>query len=192
MRISRHRRFHPREEPTFQHKYRVNHFINVPELRVIDENGINAGILPTHKALALAEERGFDLVEVNPVASPPIAKILNYGQFKYEKEKELKKQKSRSKEVEIKGVRLSTRIGAGDRAVRLKQATEFLQEGNKVKVEIILKGRERQFAHLANEVILQFVESVKQIIPCHIEQDLTRQGGKISLVIAKSGAKNES
>ncbi|MBI5913732.1 translation initiation factor IF-3 [Candidatus Azambacteria bacterium] len=170
----------------------MNHFINVPELRVIDENGENLGVLPTHKALGIAEERGFDLVEVNPVAQPPIAKILNYGQFKYEKEKELKKQKSRSTEVEIKGIRLSTRIGAGDRAVRLKQAGEFLKEGNKVKIEIILKGREHQFSHLANEVILQFVDSVKQIVPCHIEQDLTRQGGKISLVITKSEIKNES
>ncbi|HBW73743.1 MAG: Translation initiation factor IF-3 [Candidatus Magasanikbacteria bacterium GW2011_GWC2_45_8] len=190
MRISRHRRSRPREEPIIQHKYKVNHFINSSELRVIDENGENLGVLPTHKALAIAEERGFDLVEVNPIAQPPIAKILNYGQFKYEKEKELKKQKSKSKEVELKGIRLSTRIGVGDRAVRLKQAGEFLKEGNKVRVEIILKGRERQFSHLANEVILQFVDSVKKEIPCHIEQDLTRQGGKISLVITKSGVKD--
>lgn len=191
MRISRHRRFRPRDEQIIQHKYRVNHFINVPELRVIDENGENLGVISTSKALALAEERGFDLVEVNPVAAPPIAKILNYGQFKYEKEKELKKQKSRSKEVEVKGIRLSNRIGAHDKDIRLKQASEFLQEGNKVKIEIILKGRERQFAHIANEVILKFVEAVKLVTPCQIEQPLSRQGGKISLVIAKTGSKEE-
>ncbi len=191
MRISRHRRFRPREEITIHHKYHVNQFITAPELRVIDENGENLGVLPTHRALAIAEERGFDLVEVNPVAAPPIAKILNYGQFKYEKEKELKKQKSRSKEVEIKGIRLSTRIGAHDRDIRLKQTVDFLKEGNKVKIEIILKGRERQFAHLANQVIMQFVESVNQIFPCHIEQEMTRQGGKISLVIAKSEPKEK-
>ena len=186
MRISRHRRFHPREEQKIQLNFRVNNLITSLEVRVIDENGENLGVLPTARAVAIAEERGFDLVEVNPVAKPPIAKILNYGQFKYEKEKELKKQKVRSKEVEIKGIRLSTRIGVHDREIRLKQAIEFLQEGNKVKVEIILKGRERQFGHLAKQVLEQFVESLKISVPCIIEQPFMRQGGKVSLVVAKS------
>src|SRR5271157_5736671 len=107
MRISRYRRFQGPVEPL----YKANEQIKAPELRVIDENAKNVGVLPTAEALALAKERGFDLVEVMPNATPPIAKFLDYGQFKYEKEKEARKQKAHAHKVEVKGIRLSIRIG---------------------------------------------------------------------------------
>lgn len=182
MRISR---YHRSSKPIVIHRYRVNEWIRVPEIRVIDENGVHLGILSAPKARALAEERGFDLVEVNPTAQPPIAKLLNYGQFKYEKDKEMKKQKLAAKQIEIKGVRLSLRIGQHDLEIRKNQALKFLEDKNKVRVEIILKGRERQHTDLAYKMINDFIKSLKEQTAVKIEQSLTRQGGKLSLLIVK-------
>jgi len=183
MRLARHR---AKPKPLLETHYRVNRFINAPVLRLMDESGEHLGELKTEAALALAEERGFDLVEVNPSALPPVAKLLNYGQFKYEKEKELKKQKLQVKQIEVKGVRLSARIGAHDLDMRRLQAKKFLEEGDKVKVEIILRGRERQHSPLAYKMIKDFVASLNTLIPVKLEAPATNQGGKISALIAKA------
>lgn len=180
MRISRYHK----KKPILIHRYRVNEFIRVPELRVIDENGAHLGVLPLANARALADERGFDLVEVDPAAEPPIAKLLNYSQFKYEKDKELKRQKQAVKQIEIKGVRLSMRIGPHDLEIRQNQALKFLNEGNKVRAEIILRGRERRHADLAFQTINAFVDALKNRKPLKIEQPLTNQGGKIFLIVS--------
>lgn len=182
MRISR---YHHNSKPIIINRFRVNEWIRVPEVRVIDENGVHAGVLPTAQARALAEERGFDLVEVDPTAQPPIAKILNYGQFKYEKDKEMRKQKLAVKQIEIKGVRLSLRIGQHDLDIRKNQALKFLEDKNKVRVEIILKGRERQHTDLAYTMLNNFIKSLKEQAAVKIEQPVTRQGGKLSLLIVK-------
>lgn len=182
MRISR---YHKSSKPIVIHRYRVNDWIRAPEVRVIDESGVHVGVMPTPKARALAEERGFDLVEVDPTPQPPIAKILNYGQFKYEKDKEMKKQKLAVKQIEIKGVRLSLRIGQHDLEIRKNQAIKFLTDGNKVRVEMILKGRERQHANLAYETINNFIKSLKKQTAVKVEQPPTRQGGRLSILIAK-------
>ncbi len=166
-------------------RYRVNRQIFTPEVRVINEEGKNLGIMPTEKALELAQEKGLDLVEVFPKAVPSIVKIIDYGKFLYQKEKEARKQKAKQKRVEIKGIRLSLRISPHDREIRLKQAKEFLEEGNKIKVEIILKGRERQYANMAKDVINQFYKVLETLMPIKIEQPLEMQGGKISIVIGR-------
>ena len=181
MRISRYRRFQKPVEPL----YKANEQIKAPELRVIDENAKNVGVLPTAEALALAKERGFDLVEVMPNAQPPIAKFLDYGQFKYEKEKEARKQKAHAHKVEVKGIRLSIRIGEHDRGVRLEKAKEFLEEGDRVQVEIILRGRERQFIDLARQGIDRFVADLNAAVGVKIDQPFARQGGRLTVVVAK-------
>ena len=183
MRISRHpRRF---QKPTGIN-FRVNEGINIPEIQVIDETGKFLGRMPTRQALDMAEERGYDLVEVNPTGNPPVAKLLNFGQFKYEKEKELKKQKLAVKQIEIKGIRLSTRIGAHDLELRKKQSLQFLTDGNKVKIEIILKGRERQHSYLAFKTINDFIIQLKQTMEIKIEQPTIAQGNKIGALIGKA------
>ncbi len=181
MRISRYRRFQKPAEPL----YRVNEGIRSPELRVIDEEGKNVGVLPVAEALALARERGYDLVEVMPKAEPPIAKFLDYGQFKYEKEKEARKQKAHAHKVEVKGIRLSVRIGQHDRDIRLEKAKEFMAEGDRVQVEIILRGREKQFTKLAKELIDKFVADLDAQVGVKVDQPFARMGGRLTVVVAR-------
>jgi len=165
--------------------YWTNEQIRASEVRVIDESGQNLGVMPTADAVKLAREREFDLVEVFPKADPPIAKILDYGKFLYQKDKEARKQKAKVKKVEIKGIRLSLRISQHDRDFRLNQAKEFLESGDKVKVEIILKGRERQYGNKAREVASQFIDALNSLVPAKIEQPLSFQGGRLSVTVGK-------
>ncbi len=182
MRISRRKRF---VKPDVPH-YRVNEQLRViPEVRVIDENGANIGVISVEKALSLAQERGFDLVEVSPKDNPPIARLIDFGQFKYEKEKEVRKQKARSHNVEVKGVRLSLRIGAHDMEVRREQAKRFLSGGDKVQVEIVLRGREKQFTDLAKSIMDKFVELIKQDFEINVEQPFAKQGGRLTMVVGR-------
>lgn len=184
MRISRHRRtWRPRViEPT----YRANEQIRVPEVRVIDEEGQNVGVMPTPQAIALAREREMDLVEVFPKAVPPVCRVTNYGQFKYQKEKEARKQKAHAHKVEVKGVRLSVRIGEHDREVRRQKSFDFLREGDKVQVEMILRGREKAHSDLAQKVMEDFAASLNTPeMATKIEQPFQRQGGRLTLVVAR-------
>ncbi|MCX6780997.1 MAG: translation initiation factor IF-3 [Candidatus Magasanikbacteria bacterium] len=182
MRIAR-KRFKP--EP-IKIKVRFNDMIRVPEVRVIDENGEHVGTMSTEEAQALAKERGLDLIEINPEANPPVVKILEYGQFKYQKDKEERLQKKKQKETEVKGIRLSLRIGEHDKEMRLNQAKGFFEDGNKVKVEIILRGRERQFVDGAFRVINAFIDQLKTSVPLRIEQPVTKQENKIIALLAKA------
>ena len=182
MRIAR-KRFRP--EP-IKIKIRFNEMIRVPEVRVIDESGGHGGIMPTTEALRLAQEKGLDLVEINPEANPPVVKISDYGQFKYQRDKEDRLQKKKQKETEVKGVRLSLRIGAHDKDLRLSQAKGFFEDGNKVKVELILRGRERQFVDNAFRVVNDFIIELRAAVPLRIEQAASKQENKIIALLAKA------
>ena len=179
------RRIWRRAKPKPEKRFRVNQQINIPEVFLIDENGENIGVVSAQKALDMAQEAGLDLVEVNPKASPSIAKIMDYGQFKYEKDKLVQKQKSKQKKAETKGIRLSVRISTHDFGFRLNQAKKFLEKGSKLKIEIILKGRERQHLGKAREIINKFIEELKQFeeLNIEIEQPLTKQGGKFNIIL---------
>ncbi|MFZ6015345.1 MAG: translation initiation factor IF-3 [Patescibacteria group bacterium] len=166
-------------------KYRYNEQIRVPEVRVIDDEGQALGVMPTRQALSLAEEKGFDLVEVSPKANPPVCKLLDYGAFKYQKEKEMKQQKAHAKKVEVKGIRLSVKIGSGDLETRLKQAIKFLEEGQKLKIEIILRGREKAHGDLAMAKIQDFINKISKEYELFTEQPPKRQGGNISAIIGR-------
>lgn len=161
---------------------KYNQGIKAPEVRVIDENDQHLDIMPTAQALALARERGLDLVEINPAANPPVVKIVNFGQFKYQKEKEARKQKAHQKVIEVKGVRLSLRIGEHDLEMRRGQAKRFLDAGDKARIEIILKGREKAHLDIAKKIVEDFVASLPDV---RVEQPLQRQAGVISMVVAK-------
>jgi translation initiation factor IF-3 len=182
LRISR-RKFKPKPQKVF---YAVNDLIRDPELRVIDENGEHLGVITTEKAQKIAAEHDLDLVVIQPKALPPVAKITNFGKYKYEQEKEARAQKAKAKTVEVKGVRLSVRIAAHDMNVRKEKAKEFLGDGDKVKVEIILRGREKRFGEQAVKVIEQFIGMVKQDMEIKIEQPISRQGGQLTSIIGKA------
>lgn len=175
------RKAKPKEKKFF----RANQQISAPFVFLIDENGENVGKIPTSKALEQAREFGLDLVEVNPKTNPPVVKILDLGQLKYEKEKKSHQEKIQQKKIDTKGVRLSVRINKHDFSVRLSQAKKFLAKGNKLKIDLVLKGRERQHPEKAREVISNFIEELKQAEGLNIteEQGLTRQGGRFNIIL---------
>lgn len=166
-------------------QYRVNERIKSEQVRVVGVDGEILGVLPLEQAIALAQEKEMDLVEVSPKAEPPVCRILDYGQFKYQKEKEAKKRKAQSAEVDIKGIRLSVRIGAGDLQVRLKQALKFLEQGDKIKVELPLRGREKAHRDVAAQVMEQFLQSVKQTYEVRLEQEMKYLGGRYTMIVAR-------
>lgn len=183
MRIHRHRD----RKPTLKiQKYRINERILSPEVRVMDDQGQSLGVLPTEKAIEIARSKEMDLVEVSPKAEPPVCKILDYGQFKYQKEKEARKQRAQAKEVEIKSIRLSVRIGVHDRDVRVKQAAKFLERGDKVKIELPMRGREKAHKDVAEAVVKEFVDALKEIYPLRIEQELKYLNGRFSTILARA------
>jgi len=165
--------------------YRINEQIQYPTVRVIDDSGENIGVMEAFKAIQMAHERGLDLIEVSPLANPPVVRIQDFNKFKYQESKERKKSKARQKEVELKGLRLSLRIGKNDLDTRMNQAIKFLENNDKVRVELALRGREQQHRNLAFDIIKKFVESIHAILPVRTEQEVTIQGGRISTIIAK-------
>ena len=182
MRIS-HRR--PKWKKQQQKRHQTNQYIRVPQVRLIDETGQNFGVVDTARALTMAREKGLDLVEVSPKAQPPVAKIVDYSKLKYQEEKERRKEKAKQKKVEVKGIRLSLRISEHDKEVRMKQAEKFLGQGDKVKLEMILRGRERQHKNLAREIVNKFITEINESTPINIEQPLSIQGNKLFVLIAK-------
>ena len=117
--------------------------IRIPQVRVVDEEGAQLGVMPTPQALAMAQERGLDLVEVAPMASPPVVKFLDFGQYKYELTKREKEAKRRQRSVTFKEVRLSPKIGSGDFETKVHRAIEFLEEGDRIKVTVRFRGSVR-------------------------------------------------
>jgi len=180
MRIKFHR-VERKEEPTF----RSNTQIRVPEVFVIDENNDALGVMTIGEALEKAQEADLDLVEVNPKANPPVVKIVNLGQLKYEREKLAHKQKMQQKKVETKNIRLTFRISEHDQEMRLLQAEKFLAKDNKIKVELILRGRERQYPSKAAEMVRNFAAKLqaKPGLVIEIEQPLTNQGGRFTIIL---------
>jgi translation initiation factor IF-3 len=147
---------------------------------VIDDQGESLGVLATDQALALAQEKGMDLIEVSPLAKPPVCKILDYGKFQYQQGRSQQK----TKKTETKGVRLSFKIGEHDMAVKEKQVNKFLEQGHKVKVELRLRGRERAFRNKAKEVIQTFLD--KLTIQYKQEKPIEIQGPTLSVIISKN------
>ncbi len=183
MRIHRHRRF---QKPKFAaQEYKANQGIVAPEVRVMDAEGLPLGVLTIAEALKIAGEREQDLIEVSPKATPPVCRLGDYGQFKYQKEKEARKQKAQSKEVETKGIRLTVRIGQGDLDIRVEQAKKFFEQGDKIKAEMILRGRERAHTDMASAVFAKFLEKLGQFYPVRIESPLKSVEGRMHVIIAR-------
>jgi len=182
MRISRRRR---RPEPTFGKTYYANEQIRAPQVRVVSDEG-ELGIMATAAAIRLAQEKELDLVEINPKAEPPVCKIMNFGHFKYQKEKEERKQKIHAHTTEVKGVRLSVRIGEHDLDIRKKQGIAFLMRGDKLKVELMMRGRERAYRDRAEEIVKSFIAKINAEVPVRIDQAITLQGNKIFAVVART------
>lgn len=138
----------------------MNERIRSTEVRLIDENGENHGVVATSKALAMAEAADLDLVVVSPNQAPPVAKILNYGKYKYELEKRAKEAKKKQHTVDIKEVKVRYKIDTHDYQVRIKNINKFISQGNKVKIVVMLRGREMQHSNLAFDLANKFMEDL--------------------------------
>ena len=138
----------------------MNDSIRAKEVRLIDENGENHGVVPTVKALKMAEDADLDLVLISPNQVPPVAKILDYGKYKYELAKKAKEAKKKQHVVEIKEVKMRYKIDVHDYEVRIKAAKKFISQGNKVKGVIMLRGREMQHSNLAFDLANRFIEDM--------------------------------
>ncbi len=124
-------------------RIRVNNFIKAPELRVITEEGENLGVLPFDKAMEEAKARNLDLIEISPNAVPPIAKIMDYGKFQYDEKKKQRVAKSRTQTSELKNVQVKIGTGDHDLELKAKKASEWLNEGHRVKIDLYLSGRSK-------------------------------------------------
>ena len=134
--------------------------IRVREVRVVDDEGQQLGILPIQEALRLAFERNLDLVEVAPNAVPPVCRLLDFGKYQYERQKKEREDRKKQKVIEIKEIRLRPRTGEHDIDVKVRQTLSFLEEGSKVKVAVRFRGREITHPEIAREQLDEFVERV--------------------------------
>ena len=131
--------------------------IRIPQVRVVDEEGAQLGVMPTPQALEMAQERGYDLVEVAPMAQPPVVKFLDFGQYKYELTKREKEAKRKQRSVTFKEVRLTPKIGVGDFDTKVHRAIEFLEDGDRIKVTVRFRGRELTHPEIGRNLIARFV-----------------------------------
>lgn len=176
------KRYHRRiQKKVFKKTLRKNEEIRVPSVLLIDENGQGKGAVPTYQALQMARLAELDLVEVSPIAQPPVCKIMDYGQFVYRQEKAERKHKAKQKKVDIKGVRLSLRMSDHDREVRKMQAEKFLEKGHRLKIEMNLRGRERERLDMAHGIMNVFIKGLSRELV--VDQPFSRQGGRVMLVV---------
>ena len=141
----------------------INEEIRAKELRVIDDAGNQLGIMSRQEALDLSEEKKLDLVCIAPKAEPPVCKILDYGKYKYEKKKKEKEAKKKQHTTQVKEIRLSTFIEDHDIMVKAKTGAKFLKDGNKLKVSLRFRGRERDYVARGQEVMEKFAEAVSEV-----------------------------
>jgi translation initiation factor IF-3 len=160
---------------------RLNQMIRASQLRVIDQDGKQLGVLSRAEALQLAEEQELDLVEISPEANPPVAKIIDWGKFNYQKTKQLQKNKRSAKSFEVKQMRFGLKIGEHDLEVKSRKILGFLESGHKVKITVFYRGRE--LAHkdlgfqLADKVIAGFGDAIS------VDQQPQLSGKQLSFVI---------
>lgn len=165
----------------------MNNRIRSKEVRLIDDKGVNHGVVETVKALQMAEDADMDLVLINPTQDPPVAKILNYGKYKYELEKRAKEAKKKQHTVEVKEVKVRYKIDTHDYQVRIKSVQKFIAQGNKVKIIVMLRGREMQHANLAFDLANKFLEDLKEE-PLTIEKKPMMEGRNVTLYLAPQTA----
>ena len=169
---------------------RINRRIRIPQVRVVDGDGGQLGILPTSEALALAEERGLDLVEVSPKARPPVCKIMDYGKYMYEQSKKAKEAKKRQHVTHVKEVKMRPKIEPHDYDFKMRHARQFLEAGDKVKCTVIFRGRE--LAHKDRGVVLmkKLAEDLEDI--AIVEVSLRSEGRSMVMVVSpKPGGKKQ-
>ena len=141
----------------------INEEIRDREVRLIDENGEQLGVMPTAKAMELAEERGLDLAKIQPTAKPPVCKIVDYGKYKYEQVRKEKEAKKKQKVIDIKEIRLSPNIDTNDLNTKIGAARKFLTKGDRVKITLRFRGREMAHMNNSKHILDDIAQSLSDI-----------------------------
>ncbi len=155
--------------------------IRVPEIRVIDEEKKQLGVMPTSEALSTARQRGLDLVEIAPEATPPVCRIMDYGKFLYELHKKDHEAKKHQKMIQVKEIKFRPKISIHDYTFKLKHVQRFLEEGNKVKITIMLRGREKSRPEMGLAILNRGIGNVQGIGKS--DGDVRRQDWAVSTVL---------
>ena len=165
-------------------KFLINNQIKARVVRVIDEQGNNLGVFSLEEALKMAKERNLDLIQITDRANPPVCRICDYGKFVYQMKKKEKERKKEQK-GELKGIRLGFNTSEHDMEIRANHAKEFLEKGNRVQIEMILRGREKELTNFAKEKIKKFLEILESKISIKVEQELKKVPRGFIMIISK-------
>jgi translation initiation factor IF-3 len=167
---------------TLEKSVRVNQKIRSPEVRVIGIDGKQMGIFPIQEALNLANDDGYDLVEVNPKAEPPVCRVMDYGKFKYQQKKRTQEARKHQTTVQIKEIKLRPKTDEHDVQFKIKHIQRFLNSGDKVKVTMVFKGREVIHSDIATELMNRIVKEIEEI--GLVEKPSKLEGRNMFMIIA--------
>ncbi|MFZ5597517.1 MAG: translation initiation factor IF-3 [Bacillota bacterium] len=162
--------------------FRINEEIRVREIRVVDSDGNQLGIMPTREALKIAEERQLDLVEIAPQAKPPVCRIMDFGKYKYEQSKREKEVRKKQRIIDIKEIKLRPNIEDHDFFVKVKNAARFLKDGDKVKATMIFRGREIVHTQLGKQLLVRMSDELKDL--CNVERQPKLEGKNMIMILS--------
>jgi len=165
---------------------RVNERIRVPQVRLVDENGKMVGIVSTRQALEMARDRGYDLVEVSPNASPPVCRIMDYGKYKYEQNKKAKRARKKQHTMHVKEIKMRPKIEAHDYAFKINHARKFLEHNDKVKFHLIFRGREVTHPDIGLRILSKVAEDLADIAT--VEAGPKKEGMVMTMVLCPKPA----
>ena len=160
----------------------INRNIRAKEVRVIDPDGNQIGVIPTYKAIAVANDFGLDLVEISPNATPPVCKIMDYGRFKYERTKKKQEAKKKQTTFQLKEIKVRPKTGEHDLNTKINHIKKFLDKKDKVKVTVIFRGREITLTNLGNELLEKIIQETEEI--ALLEQPPKFEGRTMVMVLA--------
>ena len=163
-------------------EHRINERIRVPQVRLIDENGGQVGVVPTSQALQMARDKGLDLMEVSPNAQPPVCKICDYGKFKYEKKKKDQVAKKKQTVIKVKEVQLRPQTEEHDLEYKMKNVRQFLEDGDKAKITMMFRGREVAYSEQGYRLMRSLAEQLKDV--AIVEAPPKLEGKKMIMILS--------
>ncbi len=171
--------------PQREDEHKINNRIDAREVRLIGADGANVGVVPTRQAMIMAEEAGLDLVEISPDAQPPVAKILDYGKFRFQEQKKAAEARKKQRVIEIKEIKLRPMIDDHDYEVKMKAARRFFDEGDKVKVTLRFRGREMDHQDLGYKLLIRVKADMAEI--AKVEMEPRSEGRQIIMIMSPKG-----
>ncbi|MCH7604632.1 translation initiation factor IF-3 [Patescibacteria group bacterium] len=174
-----------KSQTNLQKRIFINNQIRATEVRLVDETGKQVGVVPIKEALEMAQERELDLIQVTKKVDPPVCKIGNYGKYLYQQEKKAKDATKKQTGGELKEIRLTYNMSPHDLETRAKQAEKFLQKGDRVRITLPLRGRQKAMEGYARDKIGSFLEGLGQTMSLKTERDLKREPRGLSMIVIK-------